>query len=214
MATTRALLTPTADTTPAIARVPGRELSGAQWVARFMTSTSIDDCTAPFREGLQSFVNALQSAGAQVSIAATYRPPERAYLMHWCWQIVNGNADPRTVPAREGVSIQWAHATAAGAYSRDASLTAARAMVDGYGMQSLGVAPALNSKHTQGLAVDMSISWDDALSIVDARGRAVRINTTPRSGMNTDLHGVGATFGVIKYNGGGTDRPHWSDAGN
>lgn len=214
MATAQAILTPTTNTAPAIVSIRAGELSGAQWVARFPTSVQVADCVAPFLANLSSFVAALSTAGATVSIAATLRPAERAYLMHWCWKIVNAAADPQTISSMQGVGILWAHTDAAGAYSATASVAAAQAMVDGYGMQGLGVAPALNSKHVAGLAVDMSISWPGTLSVVDATGATVAITTTPRTGMNADLHAVGASFGVIKYNRSGVDRPHWSDTGN
>jgi hypothetical protein len=32
--------------------------------------------------------------------------------------------------------------------------------------------------------------------------------------MNAVLATVGATYGVIKFVGGGTDKPHWSDNGH
>ena len=208
MATAQTNLTPAADTAPATVRIPAIELSGPQWVARYPTSRDVADCRSPFKESLTSFVAAIEAAGASVSIAATYRPVERAYLMHWSWKIANASANPTSIPARAGVAINWDHGDAA------ASTTAAQAMVDGYGMQNLTVAPALNSKHIAGLAVDMNIGWSGALSIANAAGTLVAISTTPRSGMNSDLHEVGASFGVIKYNGGGIDRPHWSDTGN
>jgi hypothetical protein len=214
MATAQAVLTPTTNTTPAVVSIPAGELSGAQWVARFPTSVQVSDCVAPFQGNLTSFLAALQAAGAAVSIAATLRPVERAYLMHWCWKIVNEGTNAQTIPARPGVNILWAHTDAAGAYSESLSASAAQAMVNGYGMQNLGTAPALNSKHVVGLAVDMSISWTGDLSIADASAIKVAISSLPRSGMNTDLHTVGATYGVIKYNRSGTDRPHWSDTGN
>jgi hypothetical protein len=31
--------------------------------------------------------------------------------------------------------------------------------------------------------------------------------------MNLQLHRVGATYGVIKFNRAGRDEPHWSDNG-
>lgn len=214
MATAQATLTPTANTAPAVVRVPAGESSGAQWVARFPTSVQVSDCVAPFQGNLSSFLAALGTAGATVAITATLRPKERAYLMHWSWKIVNASSNPQSIPAMQGVNIIWAHTDAAGAYSASDSIGAAQDMVNAYGMQSLGVAPALNSKHVLGLAVDMSISWTGGLAVADAAGTAVTIATTPRSGMNTDLHTVGASYGIIKYNGGGVDRPHWSDTGN
>lgn len=214
MATAQATLTPTTNTAPAIVSIPAGELSGAQWVARFPTSVQVSDCVAPFQGNLSSFLAALEAAGATVRITATLRPRERAYLMHWCWKIVNAGANPQSIPSLQGVNILWAHTDAAAAYSASDSVSAAQDMVNAYGMQNLGVAPALNSKHVLGLAVDMSISWSGSLAIADAGANAVTIATTPRSGMNADLHAVGAGYGVIKYSGGGVDRPHWSDTGN
>lgn len=208
MATLQTALTPAADTAPAVVRIAAGELSGSQWVGRFPTSSDIADCEAPFRESLASFVAALRVARAAVSISATRRPAERAYLMHWSWSIVNAGASPSSVPAMAGVAINWDHGDAA------TSTSAAQAMVDAYGMQNLTVAPALNSKHIAGLAVDMEISWADTLTIANANGTPVAISTTPRTGMNTELHAVGATYGVTKYNRSGSDRPHWSDTGN
>lgn len=34
-----------------------------------------------------------------------------------------------------------------------------------------------------------------------------------RTGLNQNLHRVGASYGVIKYNRSGRDDPHWSDNG-
>jgi hypothetical protein len=214
MANTQAPLTPTTNTTPAVVSIPARELSDAQWVSRFPTSPLITDCVARFSTNLALFIAALEAAGATVTIAATLRPPERAYLMHWCWSIVNASANPRTISAMTGVNIRWDHTDASGAYSATTSTSAAQAMVNGYGMQNLAVAPALNSRHTMGLAVDMNISWTGNLAIAKADGTTTRITTEPRSGMNTDLHVVGATYTVIKFVGGASDRPHWSDNGH
>jgi hypothetical protein len=192
MATAQAQLTPTANTSPATVSVPTRELSGAQWVARFPGSNQVSDCAAPFAANLQSFISAMQAGGATVTVSATYRPPERAYLMHWAYMIVNEDQDPRTVPAMAGVNIKWDHTAADGTYSSTASVNAAQAMVNGYGMQSLNTPPALSSRHTMRFAVDMSISWAGDLTINKADG----------------------TYSVIKYVGGNADKPHWSDTGH
>lgn len=214
MATALATLTPTTNTAPATVSLPAGERSGPQWAARFPTSVQVSDCVAPFQEKLSAFLAALGAAGATVGIAATLRPKERAYLMHWCWKIVNAASNPQSIPSLQGVGIIWAHTDSTGAYSLVDSVSAAQDMVNAYGMQSLGVAPALNSKHVVGLAVDMSVSWTGNLAVADAAGNTVTISTTPRSGMNVDLHTVGASYGVVKYNGRGVDRPHWSDTGN
>lgn len=214
MATTQAPLTPTTNTAPAVANVPTNELSGAPWVARFPGRSSIDYCVEPFKSALASFVAALKAAGATVTISATFRPLQRAYLMHWCYMIVNDDQDPRTVPAMNGVLIKWDHTAVDGTYSQSASVAAAQAMINGYGMQNLNTAPALFSQHTAGLAVDMNISWSGDLFINKADGIAITITSTPKTGMNSDLAIVGASYGVIKFVGGATDKPHWSSNGH
>lgn len=206
-AETRATLTPTNDTEPVVARIPERELSGSEWCARFPGSTSTDDLDGDFKTGVKSFISALKQAKASVSIAATYRPPERAYLMHWSWMIANGKAEAPDVPAKAGVNINWDHGNA------DASKAAAKAMVAEYGMGGLKVAPALRSRHTERKAIDMTISWTKDLVIAGADGNDVTIKTEPRGGMNEDLHAVGAGYGVIKFWKGDADKPHWSTDG-
>ena len=214
MDTAQAQLTPAADTTPAVVEIPAAELSGGVWCTRFPASTSIADCVEPFKQSLSLFVAALGAAGAEVSIANTYRPPQRAFLMHWSWRIVNEGADPRTVPGMTGVAINWAHTDVGGGYSPTKSVAAAQEMVNTYGLPNLKVPPALNSRHTLGLAVDMSISWVGDLSIVDGADAITKISTTPKTGMNAELKVVGATYGVVKFVGGSVDRPHWSDNGH
>lgn len=208
MATVQAALTPTTDTTPAVAKIPEKELSGEQWLNRFPTSTSVDKCVAPFKDNLTSFKAALEAAGASVSIAATFRPLERAYLMHWSWSIVNEDADPKTIPSKAGVNIEWDHGDS------KKSTQAAQSMVNGYGMQNLRRAPALNSRHTEGKAVDMTISWTGDLSIKNKDGTTTKITSDPKTGMNADLKTVGATYDVMKYIGGDDDKPHWSTDGH
>ena len=59
----------------------------------------------------------------------------------------------------------------------------------------------------------MSVGWQGNLLIVDSHGHPVEIKTPPWSGMNLQLHRVGESYGVIKYNRRGRDEPHWSDNG-
>jgi hypothetical protein len=133
--------------------------------------------------------------------------------MHWSWLIVKRNLDPALVPAMDGVAINWMHEDVEGNYSRQLSLAAARAMVEGFGIQRLGVAPALQSRHTLGRGIDMNIRWSGELTVPDADGNIVHIMTSPRSGLNVQLRRVGESYGVIKYNRAGRDDPHWSDNG-
>ena len=208
--------TPVVTTPPTSTPPPAAppEPSGVAWVARFPTSTSVADCVQPFRANVTAFIAALRAAGASVDIAATLRPAQRAWLMHWCWAIVHHVVDPRGVPARGDVAIVWAHTNAQGGYDAAASMAAAQAMVDAYGMHGLEVAPALNSEHTAGTAIDMAIAWTGTLAIADRAGKPVKIASLPRTGMNPDLKTVGASYGVIKFVGGASDIPHWSIDGH
>jgi D-alanyl-D-alanine dipeptidase len=167
----------------------------------------------PFRGYVEAFIDALRTAGATVNINATYRPPKRAYLMHWSWKIAKNRVSPKDVPAMDGVAISWEHYDRDGEYSDTESVAAAREMVRGFEMQRLGVAPSLKSRHTAGCGIDMTISWTGDLRIRDAEGALVVIDRTPRTGMNPQLHRVGESYGVIKYNRSGRDDPHWSDTG-
>ena len=69
---------------------------------------------------------------------------------------------------------------------------------------------ALNSKHTEALAIDMTIGWEQSLSINRKNGSKTTITSQPRNGGNAELIAVGAEYGVIKLP---TDPPHWSDDG-
>jgi hypothetical protein len=183
-------------------------LSGASWVSQFPTSAKLDDLKAPFQEAAQKFLAALTKAGAHVTISATYRPPERAYLMHYSFLIAKKTQDPTKVPAMAGVDIDWVHLDGQGETDLQATLAAASAMVQGYETVFL---PVLTSRHTQGLAIDMDITWTGPLTIEKADGTSVTIQSTPRSNANTELQAVAATYTVHKL---ATDPPHWSSDGH
>jgi predicted chitinase len=186
---------------PAAPALATPEKSGPQWVTRFPTSRSIDDLAQPFSSNVAAFTGAMRAAGATARIAATYRPKERAYLMHWAWDIAKLGVDPADVPAMAGVDIDWVHA------SLNQSKSAARAMVTAYGIVSR---PSLNSRHTERRAIDMTISWQGDLTIARSSGSQLTINTQPRNGGNDQLRQVGREYGVIKLP---SDPPHWSDDG-
>jgi hypothetical protein len=179
------------------------EHSGPEWCARFPGSRSIDDLHPDWRGKVWAFVSALQRGGAQVDVQATLRPPERAYLMHWCWMIANLAQAPAAVPPMDGIGIDWTH----GGNVRDAKAAAA-AMAECYGLQFL---PSLKSRHIFGRAVDMTIAWQGRLSVRDFDGNVHYVLTEPRDGTNPEVAKIGATFGVIKL---ATDPPHWSDDGH
>ncbi|WON77767.1 peptidoglycan-binding domain-containing protein [Serratia sp. UGAL515B_01] len=190
-----------------------KELSGVAWVSRFQGSTSTNTLSLLFKKNIDEFLLALRNAGAKVTISATLRPPERAYLMHWSWKIAKGLAKPHEIPTRAGVNIEWAHQKADGTVDISKSTNAAKSMVSAYGMINLNVAPALTRRHIEGNAIDMDISWTGDLEIKDKDDKVITIKSLPRDGMNIELHAVEKSFGVIKYNGGSKDKPHWSTDG-
>src|SRR5207248_6948363 len=98
---------------------------------------------------------ALQSSFAFVSIAATLRPAERVHLMHFAFAVAREGMDPATVPAKHGVDIQWVHPDVQGKADLPASKAFAEQMVRGYGIV---FKPALTSRHTDGNAIDMTIT--------------------------------------------------------
>ena len=187
------------------------EFSGPQWCSRFPGSKSVADLLPDFRDVVRAFISQMQDGGATVTVSATFRPPERAYLMHWCSRIA-GYRDkdtgeivrdpPFAATPMAGVDIDWTHAG-----DTHAARAAARQMVDGYG---IAYPAALVSRHTQRRAVDMSIHWSGALKVTDFNGLVHIIDSAPRSGDHPDLVAVGKTFGVIKLK---SDPPHWSDDG-
>lgn len=183
-------------------------LSGPSWVQQFPTSKSVDDLVEPFHSNVQNFLAALGAAGAAVTIADTLRPPERLSLMHYSFQVAKSLLAPGLVPAIANVDIDWLHTDADGNPNLSASAAAAEQMVAGYGIV---YAPALNSLHALGQAIDMDVSWSGDLTIANADGSTAVITSSPRNGQNPDLHKVGATYEVIKLL---SDPPHWSLTGH
>ncbi len=179
------------------------EASGPQWCARFPGSRSPDDLDPDWRGRVWAFISALQKGGATISISATFRPLERAYLMHWCWMIANLSQAPGAVPPMDGIHIDWTHGG-----DNSAARAAARAMVKGFDLEVL---PSLSSLHCRGLAIDMTVAWNGMLSIRDFDGNLHHIRSEPHDGTNRELGTVGASFGVIKRL---HDSPHWSMDGH
>ncbi|HEY4356513.1 MAG TPA: hypothetical protein VGN16_12250 [Acidobacteriaceae bacterium] len=195
-------------------------VSGADWVKQFPTSDQVNDLTTTFAANVRDFLKALDDAGATVTIAATRRPAQRAYMMHYSWMIAKGQIQPAKVPAYvpttdapDPLDIQWQHMTPDNKPDAAASKQGAVDMVNAFEISHLGVAPALNSNHITGKAIDMNISWQGDLTITDAMGKAVVIKTTPRDGTNAQLIIVGGTYKVIHLLAVNKDKPHWSTNG-
>lgn len=206
---TTATLTPQSDQTPAVVNVVN-ELSGLVWVSRFPGFRTTDHLSPEFQVAADAFIAALRAGGASVAIANTFRPKERAYMMHWAHKIFRNGFNPANVPPMAGVHINWVHPTMA------QSVHAAEVMVTGFEIGHLGAdtAPALNTLHATGEAIDMSITWAGQISVAKQDGSVVVVNTLPRTGMNLQLKEIGLTYGVKKYVGGNADKPHWSTTGH
>lgn len=200
---------------PAPAAENNENLSGAHWVQKandngWDRSQNISDLDSSFSTKVANFKAALETAGASISIDTTRRSAVRSWLMHYAWTISNGGAAPTSDPHNTG--IIWDHGTP------QATKDAATAMKNAFGMAQDA---ALDSLHIQGKAIDWTITWSGDLTIKNANGDDVVINTEPRHGGdkngaapttgNTTLHSVGATYGVIKLS---FDEPHWSTTGN
>ncbi|MDR5760979.1 hypothetical protein [Caballeronia sp. LZ035] len=180
------------------------QLSGPEWVKRFPDSRSTAELERTFKTGVDAFIKSMQDGHATVKVSSTYRPLERAYLMHYAYALAHDEVKPKDVPAQSGVDIVWDHGDPA------ASKRAAQAMVDAY---DIAKEPALHSRHTEHKAIDMTIYWAGTLTLVDGDGTRVTIDSGPRDGTNRKLVKVGKTFGVVKAMFAG-DPPHWSSDGH
>jgi len=193
------------------------EPSGTEWVPIYPGSKLVSDLTEPFKTNVTEFIAALEAGGAAVKIAATYRPPQRAYLMHYAWRVGLEGMDPLLVPPYDGpapnVAVCWAHHDALGSFDASASKAAASKMVSLFQIgHKPGHKPAFPTTHSLGQAIDMQVTWTGTLAI-HAKGASTPtlITSLPQSGLNPELHAIGATYGVIKLV---KDPPHWSLFGN
>lgn len=182
-------------------------LSGADWwranQGKYPNSNSVDSLAPGFRSRVEDFLACLRQAGATVVIRSTRRDATRAYLMHYSWRVAHGDIDPKGVPPRSGVKLEWDHG------DLEKSRQGAAEMVRLFGMAHVA---ALNSNHIRGEAIDMNITWKDTLVLTRPAPLLARIESRPRTGAgNRELHEIGATvFGVKKLR---SDPPHWSSNG-
>ena len=186
--------------------------SGLSWVgwanANAVNSKDIEDLEATFKQNVKDFKKALEDAGATVAVTATKRSKRRAYLFHWSWKIALGKSNAADATAMTGVDIQWDHGNAA------QSKAGAQQMVTGFGLavppQSVN-APALTSRHIQGKAIDMNITWTGKIKVKNKTGQDVDVTFNTNVNQNTVLHAIGKSYGVIKLV---SDAPHWSTDGH
>lgn len=163
--------------------------SGKAWEQEFPTSTSLSDLTPTFEAKVTQFIEAMKAAGVRVRVAATFRPKERAYLMHYCWKIANCEIAPDKVPLMDGVEIDWVHYDPTGKMDIEGSRAAAREMTEAY---VLRFPATLSSRHTERRAIDMTITCFKDKTVKNAAGEDIAVCCA------ADLHAVGASYGVIK----------------
>lgn len=190
---------------PALAKDATKELSGPTWVDRYPANISLADLSPGFSSSVQSFLKAIQDASGTYYIIETRISPERAYLMHWAWEIANGKISAQEVDEQHpmaNVAIQWDHGDS------QASMAAAEKMNRLYRSRfhSLSV---LN--HVNGNAIDMRISGLVGKKIKKKDGQSVEIKTDTAKLDPMELAPVGASYGVYHLPG---DPLHWSVDGH
>lgn len=193
----------------------GQSLLKNKLNALYPAYTDINELEAGFRQNVENFRAALAAAGIKTTVFSTYRPPERAYLMHYAWLIAKNRlsdehlSDASQIPTMPGVDINWDY--------KNAQLTrqAAQEMLAFFDIGSnLKTAPALRSRHTARLALDMDVSWSGTKSILNASGKAVTIrNNQGSAALNPKLIKLAATYGVIHFHIPSKDKTHWSNDG-
>lgn len=186
--------------------------SGIWWVtwasAHAQDSKSVDDLDDTFKTNVKAFIKALEDAGAKVEPTNTLRSDKRAYLFHWCWLIGLGKAKASEATEMAGVDIEWDHG------DDEASKKGANDMIIHFGLAAPPQSndpPALDSRHIEGKAIDMEITWKDTIKIKKKDGTEVSVEFKADVNKNTTLHDVGASYGVIKLT---SDAPHWSTDGH
>ncbi len=188
---------------PQAAAAGGERLSGAHWVEKYRTEPTLDLLVEPFKSNISSFIAMLRSNQSRVAISATYRAPQRAWLMHWAWMIATGKikyAKLNSISNPLKLDIVWDHGDEA------SSREAARAMVSGYHMAHVA---ALSSRHTEGRAVDITIRRLPEILKIDKQEYPIGV---AKADANEALWFVGEhLFSVKKL---ASDPPHWSDDGH
>ena len=152
----------------------------------------------------QKFVEGLRASGAQVTVNAGLRHPQRAALMHYAWKVAHGQVSPEDANAAcrdRGIDINWDHGSLA------ASKTAAQALVEAF---HLAQCASLTSNHIAGKAVDLDIRGVPAQITID--GTTYEAGPKGVGTLDEDkVDHIGAQLGVKWYGSG--DYVHWSHTG-
>jgi hypothetical protein len=174
------IVRPATDEAPACTReIVFRVLpnSGSHWVSEFEGSRQTSALNEPLRSNVDRFIAALRAGGASVSVASTFRPQKRAYLMHYCGKLAKlKNNQPLVAPppydpndavvaancdGGEGCvgtfEINWLHLDRDGRIDRAATKAAAAAMMSAFGIAFPAGFPG--TRHSVRRAIDMTIDW-------------------------------------------------------
>ncbi|MBL9135054.1 MAG: carboxypeptidase regulatory-like domain-containing protein [Verrucomicrobiales bacterium] len=174
------IVRPATDDAPACTReIVFRVLpnSGSHWVSEFEGSRETSALVEPFRSNVDRFVTALRAGGATVTIASTFRPQKRAYLMHYCGKLAKlGRNQPLVAPPAYDPNdsvvaancdggpgcvgtfeINWLHLDRDGRIDRSATKAAAAAMMSAFGIAFPAGFPG--TRHSVRRAIDMTIDW-------------------------------------------------------
>jgi hypothetical protein len=189
------------------------------WVAFYPDSKRPEDLHAPFRGNVNDFIHALEAAGATVTVETTYRPDERAWLMHQSSKIARGaSIPPPDYPhGFDQVPICWEHRRSNGSVDTHASRAAATAMTTKKGGYNIAFPPAYPSRHTLHLAIDMKITWEhNPLVLHPPRHRPIMIHGSCPAlcsgATNHELWAAGHRYWHVQKLA--ADPPHWSDNGH
>ena len=79
--------------------------------------------------------------------------------------------------------------------------------------QQEGYAYHTASRHTEGKAIDMQISWTGILKLKWKDGTTTSIASTPRDSTNDHLIEVGKSYDVVHFQDVQKDKVHWSTDG-
>jgi hypothetical protein len=158
-----------------------QRLSGSHWQKitndKWPESSKVEDLSDGFRPKAQAFIEMLKQNKIDLEVSSTKRPPERAYLYHYCLEVAAGRVQPADVPKLPTVDIEWDHDDA------EKSKTAAKEMADAFGL--VGVA-AYPSNHSGGNALDMKMNFK-ANAKEGKNAITYKVSTTDKDSVSRDL---------------------------
>ena len=168
----------------------------------FVSSSSLDDLKGDFRESAKKVINGIIAAGGEISISATFRHKVRAAIMNYCYCRSEGwsTDEAEEILADNNINIS-------------ATYQGAEAAVDAFQMVCCA---ATNSRHIDGLAVDMEIhklpdSFQyDGYTIETGGNRGGKVSNAEALDDALSASGVCYNFNWI----GTGDYVHWSSDGH